>query len=411
MMDHETRAPESTSEGSRVRVIETLHRGALQEIKIDRILNRPAQPQDAKLSPCASELPDFSSRLFHSEPRPNRRRSASGGDNPSKRFLDETPTLEERLCAINTSEAFPLKPELRRRRNISPTRKTKEVSRSQHETLMRSILQRRSPTGAPNNSLGRRAPRSRFVIPIDHPIKTIWDIMTVILSIANAHAVHVSIRERNFGLNAFMVFCNLWFMLDILLNFCTERKTADGEILRDHRSICARYLTSWFAIDILALMPWELLYVKPVIDLQNKRRFFQKYFFRSKAVVRVTRHLRGKHFRWFGSVAKRTKQHGLGAARLLQLIIKYVPKYVLFLRNMKGGVAVRILRQFHWFRRFYYNILLADVDKPDGMTGSLTRDDFDDDLSSKQQDKSQRVQVVYESWELMEDDDDDGVPL
>ena len=78
---------------------------------------------------------------------------------------------------------------------------------------------------------------------------------------------------------------------------------------------------------------------------------------------------------------------------------------------MKGGVAVRILRQFHWFRRFYYNILLADVDKPDGMTGSLTRDDFDDDLSSKQLDKSQRVQVVYEPWEFMEDDDDDGVPL
>jgi len=157
-------------------------------------------------------------------------------------------------------------------------------------------------------------------------------------------------------------------------------------------------------------MPWELLYVKPVVEMQNKRRFFQRYFFRSKAVVRVTRHLRGKHFRWFGTVAKRTKQHGIGASRLLRLIIKYVPKYLLFLRNMKAGVAVRVLRQFHWFRRFYQNIILADTEKPDDMTGSLTRDDLEDDLSSKQPDKNHRVHIVYEPWELM-DDDDDGVPL
>lgn len=203
-------------------------------------------------------------------------------------------------------------------------------------------------------------------------------------------------------------------MLDILLNFVTERKTANGDILRDYRSIFARYLTSWFAVDILALMPWETLYVKPIIDLQNKRGFLQKYFFRSKAVVRVTRHLRGKHFRWFGTVTRYTKQHGVGATRLLRLIIKYIPKYFMFLKNMKGGIVVRGLRQFQWFRRFYNNILTADGDKQDAMTGSLTKDDVeDDDLSSKHSgQRNPRLQLVYETWELMDDDeDDDGVPL
>lgn len=409
-MDQAITTSDPNLDGSPPRAVGTLHRGALQEINIDRLLNRPSQSQHEKLSASLSDLSHASACVVQSEPRPRRRRCASGDECSPAKLFDDIPTFEERVFFMNATEALTLKANLRQRRISFHDRHKDEISRSQHELLMRSIRQRRKGSVSNTNSLPRRAPRSRFVIPMDHPFKTIWDIMTVILSIANAHAIHVSIRERKFGLNTFMMFCNLWFMVDILLNFCTERKTADGEILRDYRSICARYLTSWFAIDILALMPWELLYVKPIIELQNKRRFFQKYFFRSKAVVRVTRHLRGKHFRWFGTVAKHTKQHGVGASRLLRLIIKYVPKYLLFLRNMKGGVAVRVLRQFQWFRRFYHNIVLADTEKSDSMTGSLTYDDFDDDLSSKQHEKNQRVKVVYESWELV-DDEDDGVPL
>jgi hypothetical protein len=285
------------------------------------------------------------------------------------------------------------------------------------QVLAKSI--RRTVNPSPTNSIGRNRPfrgKSRWVIPMDSTFKVIWDIVTVILSIANSHALHVSIRERKFGFNAFVFFCNIWFTLDILLNFVTERKTANEEILRDYRSICARYLTSWFAVDLLALMPWETVYVKPIIDIQNKRGFLQKYFFRSKAVVRVTRHLRGKHFRWFGTVARHTKQHGVGASRLLRLIIKYIPKYFMFLKNMKGGIVFRILRQFQWFRRFYNNIVQAHGDTKDAMTGSLTKEDIEeeDDLSSQhsgQKERNPRFQLVYETWELMDDDDDDGVPL
>jgi hypothetical protein len=258
--------------------------------------------------------------------------------------------------------------------------------------------------------------RSRWLIPAESPFKVLWDIITVILSIANAYAKHQSIRDRKYGPAPFMVFCDIWFFVDILLNFVTERRTAEGEILRDHRSICARYLTSWFAVDALSLFPWEALYVKPLIDIQNRRGFFRRSFFRSKAVVRVTRHLRGKHFRWFGTIRRNAKQHGIGAKLLLRLVIKYVPKYVLFFRNMKGVVAVRVLRQVHWVRRFYRNMLVEE--KGDGMTGSLTRDDFldEDDLSSTMSgENSRKVFVVgHEEWEQLgweELDDDDGVPL
>jgi len=254
-----------------------------------------------------------------------------------------------------------------------------------------------------------KAPR-RSVIPIEHPFKIVWDISTVILSIAHSYLTHMAIRDRRFEASPFISFCQAWFLIDILLNFFTERKTSTGEIIRDHRRIVARYLTSWFAVDILSLIPWEVLYVKPLIDIQNRRGFFKKSFFRSKAVVRVTRHLRGKHFRWFGSVSKHTKQHGIGAQRLLRLIIKYVPKYIMFLRNMKGVVAVRILRFVHWSRRSIKNI---ESKSSDASTKSTSCSRGDDDRSVSECDDSSDIwkkrsfEIVYD-WEKI---DDDGVPL
>merc|ERR1711933_67001 len=90
----------------------------------------------------------------------------------------------------------------------------------------------------------------------------------------------------------------------------------------------------WFVIDILSLFPAENLYVKPVVEMQKSRGFFKRNFFRTKAAVKVTKILKGWHLRVFG------------IPKLLKRIIKYVPKYIVFLRNMKVIVALRILRQF-----------------------------------------------------------------
>jgi len=412
-MDH---AEASKNEKKPVRLVGNLHRGALREMTLDQLVTKQQQKQPLHETLSESwidHMPSIPGRRHSSEPRSNhhRKRSSSGDVvHPKKLFsMREQDTAD---CQMLASDHFFAHGDLKRRR------KAAQIEEQQGGTK----LIRRTANPSPTNSIGRNRflrGKSRWVIPVDSTFKVIWDVLTVILSIANSHAMHVSIRERKFGFNTFMLFCNIWFTLDILLNFVTERKTPNGEILRDYRSIFARYLTSWFAVDLLALVPWETVYVKPIIDLQNKRGLLEKYFFRSKAVVRVTRHLRGKHFRWFGTVARHTKQHGVGASRLLRLIIKYIPKYFMFLKNMKGGIVVRILRQFQWFRRFYHNVVNTHGDLQDSPTGSLTKDDIeeDDDLSSNhsgQKGKSPRVQLVYETWELMDDnddDDDDGVPL
>lgn len=198
-----------------------------------------------------------------------------------------------------------------------------------------------------------------WLIPANHRLKILWDVYTVLLSFASLYATHQAIRDRQYEQNVFHMFCNVWFFLDMLLNFFTEHRSSDGNVIRDGKAVWARYLTSWFIIDTLSLLPWEHIFVKPIIEMQNRRGIFKKLFFRSRSVIRVSRKLRGNHFRWFGRVANQTKHVGVKSRGLLRLIIKYAPKYVLFFRNMRGVLAVRLLRQVHWIRRLFKNLYLT----------------------------------------------------
>merc|ERR1712003_440634 len=112
-----------------------------------------------------------------------------------------------------------------------------------------------------------------------------------------------------------------------------------------------RYVTTWFLVDLICLYPWEWKVLKPIVEKQKKRKFFVKFFFRSKAVIKVTRILKGRHFVAFGKVANSTKHIGYGSKKLLSMIIKYVPKYLLFWRNMKTVLLFKAIRQIHFFRK------------------------------------------------------------
>ena len=237
-------------------------------------------------------------------------------------------------------------------------------------------------------------------IPAEHPLKITWDVLTIILSLTvGIYTTHAAIRDRcfihNYNLhfsdsndieehcssanhrfdldnvmharwiptvevfgnkfNVFAVFIEFWFFMDIVLNFFTQHKVGDTRvILTEGREIKMRYLKTWFVVDALSLVPWERVLIQPVIDMQNRRNWFQKTFFRSRAIVRVTpkimRNLRKTNLMMFGRVARRT---GWGPAGLVKKMVRYMPRYLLFYRNMKGALAVRTLRQIHWFRKIF----------------------------------------------------------
>lgn len=192
-----------------------------------------------------------------------------------------------------------------------------------------------------------------IVIPADHPYKVAWDVLTMLWSLLGAYRTHIRIRDRVFDQSPLIMLTEIWFTLDIMLNFVTEHKTRNGEVIKDGKTIWARYLTTWFLIDVLSLIPWERIYVRPIVEKIKRRNFFQKTFFRSRAVVRVSRVLRGRHIKLFGRVSRQT---GTPLRRMVTLIIQYLPKYLVFLRNMKAAMMVRSLRLVHWWHNIYKKI-------------------------------------------------------
>eukprot|EP01082_Thalassiosira_pseudonana_P015657 g14124.t1 g14124 contig9:1199849-1200349(-) len=116
-----------------------------------------------------------------------------------------------------------------------------------------------------------------IVIPADHPYKIAWDVMTMIWALLGGYRTHLRIRDRVFEQSPLILITEMWFALDILLNFVTEHKTSKGEVIRDGKAVWARYLTTWFVIDLLSLMPWEHIYVKPVVEKIKRRNIFQRH--------------------------------------------------------------------------------------------------------------------------------------
>ena len=242
-------------------------------------------------------------------------------------------------------------------------------------------------------------PRSWWIcIPADHPLKVVWDVMTMIWAALGAYRTHIRIRDRVFEQSPLIILTEIWFTVDILLNFITEHKTRQGEVIRDGKAVWARYLTTWFIVDILSLIPWESIYVKPVVEKIKRRNFFQKTFFRSKAVIKVSRVLRGRHIKLFGKASKRS---GVSLHKLVALVIRYLPKYLLFLRNMRGALVIRGLRAIHWLHNMYKKIWVKarNVRKSIVLRRASPIDGNNDDDEDEDED---------EEWDEDSDRDDDG---
>lgn len=51
------------------------------------------------------------------------------------------------------------------------------------------------------------------------------------------------------------------FSPDIILNFRTTYVGPAGQVVYDARSICLHYCTTWFILDLIAALPFDLLYL------------------------------------------------------------------------------------------------------------------------------------------------------
>uniref|UniRef100_A0A672TFI5 Voltage-gated delayed rectifier potassium channel KCNH4 n=1 Tax=Sinocyclocheilus grahami TaxID=75366 RepID=A0A672TFI5_SINGR len=56
------------------------------------------------------------------------------------------------------------------------------------------------------------------------------------------------------------ILVEILFMLDIMLNFRTTFVSTSGQVVYDARSICVHYVTTWLFVDLIAALPFDLLY-------------------------------------------------------------------------------------------------------------------------------------------------------
>lgn len=89
-----------------------------------------------------------------------------------------------------------------------------------------------------------------------------WDLMQIFMLFYVAIAVPFRIgfhRPAQLGSAGFIweVCVDIYFWADIVINFRTAHydDNLDNTLVVDQRSICKRYLTSWFAIDLLSCVP------------------------------------------------------------------------------------------------------------------------------------------------------------
>jgi hypothetical protein len=204
----------------------------------------------------------------------------------------------------------------------------------------------------PHRNSSRRRRFCVRLIPATHAFKLTWDIITFALSIWNAYLTHVAIRDRSFDYNRTRFVTEVWFAIDILLNFITERRV-HGTTLTTFQSVSAYYLTTWFVIDVLSLLPGELLFVSPVIQRLQKRKRITVYWNRIKLIGRWTRKLiRDPHVR-HASVLYTRRKGVRAASKMVRLLTFYIPKYFMFIRNMKAVIGFRILRQVRLVRHMF----------------------------------------------------------
>uniref|UniRef100_A0A8C4X7A4 Potassium voltage-gated channel subfamily H member 8-like n=1 Tax=Erpetoichthys calabaricus TaxID=27687 RepID=A0A8C4X7A4_ERPCA len=67
------------------------------------------------------------------------------------------------------------------------------------------------------------------------------------------------------------ILVEILFMLDILLNFRTTYVSKSGQVVYDPRSICVHYATTWLFVDLIAALPFDLLYYFGVHLLKTVR--------------------------------------------------------------------------------------------------------------------------------------------
>ncbi|TWW70227.1 potassium voltage-gated channel subfamily H member 4a isoform X2 [Takifugu flavidus] len=114
--------------------------------------------------------------------------------------------------------------------------------------------------------------KSRFILLHYSIFKAAWDWLILLATFYVAVAVpydicfvshaegshyHSLVSHSTIGSD---IAVEMLFIIDIILNFRTTYVSQSGQVVYDTRSICLHYCTTWFFVDLIAALPFDLLY-------------------------------------------------------------------------------------------------------------------------------------------------------
>uniref|UniRef100_A0A8C0HAC9 Voltage-gated delayed rectifier potassium channel KCNH4 n=1 Tax=Chelonoidis abingdonii TaxID=106734 RepID=A0A8C0HAC9_CHEAB len=110
--------------------------------------------------------------------------------------------------------------------------------------------------------------KSRFILLHYSVFKALWDWLILLATFYVAVTVpyNVCFTGTEDSLTAARstivsdIAVEMLFILDIILNFRTTYVSQSGQVVYDSRSICIHYVATWFFVDLIAALPFDLLY-------------------------------------------------------------------------------------------------------------------------------------------------------
>ncbi|MEQ2209874.1 Potassium voltage-gated channel subfamily H member 3, partial [Xenoophorus captivus] len=114
--------------------------------------------------------------------------------------------------------------------------------------------------------------KSRFILLHYGAFKAGWDWLILLATFYVAITVpynvcFTAVEMREDGVSAARnppsvsdILVEILFIIDIVLNFRTTYVSTSGQVVYDARSICIHYVTSWLFVDLIAALPFDLLY-------------------------------------------------------------------------------------------------------------------------------------------------------
>ncbi|KAM3592794.1 uncharacterized protein V6R79_025282 [Siganus canaliculatus] len=110
--------------------------------------------------------------------------------------------------------------------------------------------------------------KSRFILLHYSVSKALWDWLILLATFYVAVTVPYNVSFTSYddavtdarSTIVCDIVVEMLFIIDIILNFRTTFVSQSGQIVYESRAICIHYATTWFIVDLVAALPFDLLY-------------------------------------------------------------------------------------------------------------------------------------------------------